>query len=501
VLLDDASSAAAGPDAGVIDDARRRQRRHRAAAAVAILLAAALLTSALWSRVHAGRRYLAFSDSSPTVDARAFRNEGDLAFISRGALWVLDGSGALRRIALQRGAVPAAPLFSSDGRWLAFLGTAGDDSIAPWRSSPRLWIAHADGTDPQEIGWLRDPTVIGWSPRSEDLAVSDERPDGRRAAVWLLTPQGRRRRLMSAAEVDGGAWSPDGSELAVASDSRVAEAGRPFTASLTVYPIAGERPTVWLDKRSTSPTLWPPVARIAHGAPYHRTVFLPAGWWPAWGIGFWTDSADGNDPSVRDGGGLALWHLSARRGRPRLLGTTLSDRALSPITASAGGQLAITDEPGRSGAEPLWQNEVVERCSPASQQCRPVVAPPGSVSLDPAWAPDGSSLVYLVGRNLGNAGNAGFAQPAVARFYDTLQLWRYDPATRSSTSAAAAQGAVVPVWSHSSTGLLFVADDGLWLWRPEAAEPVEIAGPLFSPSSWHAFFAQIDWSDQFAWSR
>ncbi|MGH2850302.1 MAG: hypothetical protein ACRDLP_06765, partial [Solirubrobacteraceae bacterium] len=238
---------------------------------------------------------------------------------------------------------------------------------------------------------------------------------------------------------------------------------------------------------------------VARGG--RRTVFLPAGWWPRWGIGFWTDSADGNDPSVRDGGGLDLWHLDAPRRVPQLLGTTLTDRALSPITASADGQLAITTEPGRSGAEPLWQNEVVERCDPASQRCRPLPPPPGSVSIDPAWSPDGSTLVYLVGRNLGSAGEAGFSQPAVTRFYDTLELRRYDRATASSTTVTSARGAVVPVWSRTDGSLLFVADDGLWLWRVGGGDPVEIAGPIFELGNWHAFFAQIDWSDQFAWSR
>jgi hypothetical protein len=161
--------------------------------------------------------------------------------------------------------------------------------------------------------------------------------------------------------------------------------------------------------------------------------------------------------------------------------------------------LAITD--ARSGAEPLWQGEVVERCSPASQGCAPVREPRETVSIDPAWSPDGSTLVYLVGRELGSAGDAGFAQPAVARFYDTLELLRYDRATASTTRIAPAQGAVVPIWSRSGASLLFVANDGLWLWRLGGGDPVEIAGPIFAPGNWHAFFAQIDWSDQFAWSR
>ncbi|MGH2850223.1 MAG: TolB family protein, partial [Solirubrobacteraceae bacterium] len=208
----DEPRAPAAHDAGVIEDARRRRRRQHAigGAALAALAAAALIAVAL--PVHgAGRRALAFGAHGPSVDARAFGGEGDLAFISRRTLWVLDGYGGLRRIALPRG-VPAAPAFSSDGRWLGFLSTAGNDSIAPWRSSSHLWIARADGSRPHEVGWLRDPTVIGWSPRSDELAVTDSESGG--DTVWLLAPTGARRQLMSAAVVDGGTWSPDGSRIA-----------------------------------------------------------------------------------------------------------------------------------------------------------------------------------------------------------------------------------------------------------------------------------------------
>jgi hypothetical protein len=60
---------------------------------------------------------------------------------------------------------------------------------------------------------------------------------------------------------------------------------------------------------------------------------------------------------------------------------------------------------------------------------------------------------------------------------------------------------VTPIWSKTGDSLLFVADDGLWLWKHLKGAPVEIAGPLLSPSNWNSYFAQIDWNGQFAWSR
>jgi hypothetical protein len=495
-------------DAGVIEEARARERRHRRIAATLVVVAAAIGAVVLafspgGSKPPTARASLTFAAPDPTVNARAFAHEGDLAFISRGTLWVLDGSsGRLRKVAVPLGLVPESPAFSADGRWLSYLAGTGRAAVASWTTG-ELWIARANGSDPREVGWLTNPLVIGWSPRGDQLAVTDQgtvrTPYGRtenQTSAWLVTPGGSRRKLMSAYEIDGGAWSPDGAALAIASDSGYVNGNAPWVASLVAYPLAGGKPTVWLRLPSTS-VLWPPIPTVKR-APDNQELFLPAGWWPRWGIGFWTDNSAGNDPSVRKGGGLTLWHLDAPGQRPKLLGDTLTDGAVGPIVASATGELAITND---TGAEPIWQGQEVERCNPATQSCVPVAHPHGSVSLDPAWSRDGSTLVYLVGRNLGSAGNAGFLQRAVARFYNTLQLWSYTATTGKSRTVPAARGAVVPIWARSGTSLVFVADDGLWLWKNLTGEPTEVAGPLFQPNNWNPFFAQIDWTDQFAWSK
>src|SRR5215831_18516558 len=58
----------------------------------------------------------------PVVNTSAFAGHGELAFISRGVLWVLDGAtGTLHPVAPPT-ITPLTPQFSADGRWLAFGG-------------------------------------------------------------------------------------------------------------------------------------------------------------------------------------------------------------------------------------------------------------------------------------------------------------------------------------------------------------------------------------------
>src|SRR6266571_4493431 len=69
----------------------------------------------------------------PAVNAAAFVGHGELAFVSRGHLWVLDGrTGALHQVATP-GMAPLDPAFSPDGRWLAFLASSPSASeYAVW---------------------------------------------------------------------------------------------------------------------------------------------------------------------------------------------------------------------------------------------------------------------------------------------------------------------------------------------------------------------------------
>ena len=262
---------------------------------------------------------------------------------------------------------------------------------------------------------------------------------------------------------------------------------------MTAYPVDGAKPTVWLrivNPRSNS---------CCQTAGLKQSQFIPVGWWPHWGIVFWGSSADVGSGLV--GGGFPLFAIPASGDKPVPLGRTLAGGQVNTIVASANGDLAISDNPGNSGARPFWQNEQVLTCHPTTLSCGPVRSGGGTISFDPVWSPDGSQLAYLVGKEVGGESEPGFLQSPVSSWYNSLQLWLYSTRTGRSTELPAAKGAVVPIWSADSKSLLYIDNDGLWLLKTPKSQPSEVAGPLLPPNDWSPYYAQVHWAGLFAWSR
>jgi Tol biopolymer transport system component len=119
------------------------------------------------------------------------------------------------------------PVWSPDGRWLAFV-RFGADRFAP-RWCCQLWIAAADGSSARSLGgaapaeWLGDPA---WSPDGRLAFVTGPRdiggyPDLSRAEIWVMDADGSGRRKLVAAAPDQRtlnnlSWSSDGSRLSYA---------------------------------------------------------------------------------------------------------------------------------------------------------------------------------------------------------------------------------------------------------------------------------------------
>jgi hypothetical protein len=518
-------TAPAGPDRvdpdALIREARRRARRRRACRFVA--LACLIAVGAVVYAVSVGGSRVVRARTAahpPSVNVHAFRGHGELAFISRGQLWVLAGQGGtLRHLSVPRGDAPRSPALSPDGRWLAYIVARAGDLYGP----SQLWISHADGTGPHRVPNLVVTQFVGWSSRADLVAVTTGHSATAHfalpAVLDVVSPDGRIRALLRPATqpptVHGGiwsaTWSPTGASLAVSTDSAAPHAG---TQIVDVPVAAGARPSVWLSIPSTE--------RLRGGLGCGRrcgdteAIADLAGWWPTWGIGFWVFSSGMTHNS--DSTPLAV--ITRPGGPPRALANTPSDGVTDAVSGSSHGQLALVesaDEAGRDDAA----GKTVERCSPDTSNCRALPGartwtgsplgcqpcfgasgsgPGSAVSLDPAWSPGGTLLAYVKAPVYRGGGSPRLA------WFQAHQLEVWNSRTDLTRQLGAISGASVPTWSRNGRSILYVSGNGLWLADGRTGRTVEIEHPLYRESAWRkvgstdlSFYGQIPWTQQFSW--
>ncbi len=535
-----ASDAPAENPEALIKEARRRARRRRGIATVLLIAGAAV---AYVASAGGGTGIVRETAGRPFVNVRAFSGDGELAFISRGSLWALDGAaGSLRKIASTRyttraegnidfdgipahtALTPSSPTFSHDGRWLAYLvpHAAGGGAFS------QLWIANGDGTAAHLVRRVAVDQLVGWSPTADVLAVTSDTqtartsfPNGttgtlqQEAAVEVVTPTGAARRLLAmpatlrGPRIYDAVWSPDGHAVAVATYEGFPS---PLT-TIRAYPIAGGAPTTWLVFRARER-----LPGVCPAACQGVTADL-AGWWPGWGLAFW--ALPGALAQTVDA--TALEVFASPGAKPRLIARTLANGTTDEIATAGDGALAVV---AAGGAGRVYtQGKAVETCALATRTCGPLPndtvwsgaiprfpcsdpctdrarsgTPGSAVSLDPSWSADAGELAYVKAPSTPTGEN-----PTLA-WYGAHELLLWNSRNGSTRKLAEVSGAIVPSWSHSGTRLLYVSGDGLWLVPPTSGRAVEIEHPLVPEAQWRdvarnqlSFYGQIPWSAHFSW--
>jgi WD40-like Beta Propeller Repeat len=459
----------------LIEQARRRQRRRRAGILTTVLAIAAgagIYAAGSGDKPPAGPIPAPASAKRagyPSVNARALRGYGDLAFVSLGTLFVLDGAtGRVAQVPPLTGST-SDPQFSPDHRWLAFQ-TGGND----------VGVAAADGAAPH---LLRAQSLAGWLPDGELLTTptgssttNTPAPDSR----YRMSSSGRPIRV-GAASADLMAWSPSGHTYVFDVTNVGSKSGGVFhgTNSIETASSLSGRRTVW----KTLPVSLGPKASAVAGDFAQWITVLPLGQ----GLLVWTDPGH-----VDDADGLPVYLIRSPGGPLRRLGITVGQS----FSIGPRGQITIDAGSWRVA----WQTKTVETCELETARCTAVATPRGGVSVDPSWSPDGSELAYVQARSLATDGSP---QSTVASWYATRTLWVLPAGASTPRVVAGAQGAATPIWSADGKALMFVKRNALWLVHapgtPGASKPVRLASPLFAPS-WPSYYGQVDWTGQFAWS-
>jgi hypothetical protein len=204
------------------------------------------------------------------------------------------------------------------------------------------------------------------------------------------------------------------------------------------------------------------------------------------GILFWVDP-DQSSSIAADG--MNVYELRTPGARPVKLAVTVGEN----VSTAPGGALAI----GAGGNRYAWLTKNVETCSASSGLCVPLPGPTGTLTIEPAWSPDGKTLVFVEAAR-GTASD--FYQATIARWYSTHSLWLLKAGAGRPTEIPGTKGAAAPSWSRDGKSLLYVSGDALWLIPKLGRKPEKIVAPLYAPDAWPSYYGQVGWTGQFAWS-
>ncbi|HUW65521.1 MAG TPA: biopolymer transporter Tol [Spirochaetia bacterium] len=366
----------------------------------------------------------------PVVNPAAFKDQGDLAFVSGGLLYNLDGgTGEVRQ--LTKSGQAFCPAWSYDGKWLAYIQVSNSQAL-----SGQLWLVRPDGTEVHQVQGLPGPVSGGdfaWSPAADVLAVRGEN------GIWAVAVDSPPRQVVSA-EHPSFAWSPDGRFLA-------------FNVTLPWAERAST--TDWANRTDAIYTVG------AGGGRPVRQVVAPdkgmievAAWWPdGKGLLYWLAPIHG--VSIK-ADGLDLWSLPLGDGTPRLLTHCLVRKGWLCFSPR-GGLLTV-----KGYSRFPWESKELAVADVESGRVRTIGNPAGDVAFDPAWSPDGRCIALVAARDMASVRVSGAR--AVQDWTATKTLWlENSDGSGAHPVSAAGSGVSQPAWSKDGNNILYARGYALWL--------------------------------------
>ena len=326
-----------------------------------------------------------------------------IAFSFAGDLWsVARTGGEARRLTASAGS-EVEPVFSPDGRSIAFTGE--------YDGNVDLFVMPADGGEPQRLTWHPgDDRAVGWTRDGGEILFRSVRDNGNNdERLWTIPAGGGWPRRLPLPEAFRGSYSPDGRRLAYMPHER-------FQLSWKRY-RGGEATFVWIVDLATLA-----LERVPRG---NSNDSSPA----------WADDGRVYFLSDRDGAVTLYRYDPATRAVERVFvndGLDLKNAQAGPgaVVFERFGEIGLHDlasgttsfPPVRVAAElegrrPRFAKvgETIQGAAISSSGARAAFAArgeiftlpaekgdprnltrsPGAADRDPAWSPDGQSLAWL----------------------------------------------------------------------------------------------------------
>lgn len=125
-----------------------------------------------------------------------------IVFVSDDDLWRVPATGGIARRLTAGLSEPSWPAFSSDGKYLAFVGRD--------EQHPEVWLMSAEGGPARRMTWLGPDVIVrGWTPDGRILFVSTYgQPFFRNYRAYTLDPAGRAPQLLPLGQVNHLAFGP-----------------------------------------------------------------------------------------------------------------------------------------------------------------------------------------------------------------------------------------------------------------------------------------------------
>ena len=315
-----------------------------------------------------------------------------------------------------------APVWSPDGKYIAFMRFAEDESLGG------IYVASAVGGSERKVYPLmpnHTSKEIDWSPDGKYLAFGERASPGDPVRIYLLSLDTLEKHPITSPPPgilgDGNpAFSPDGKNIAFMRDTL-------DTQEIFVMPAQGGTPRqVTFDKRIIQGLSW---------------------------------NADGSALifSSNRGGLPSLWRIPAGGGSPEFLPFGGGARAIRPTVARKGNRMAYTNV---SYASDIWRAELPVNGSKPAPAAKFIVST--ELEEGPQYSPDGKRIAFQSTRT----GN--------------YEIWRCDADGTNLVQLTRFNGPLTgtPRWSPDGRELVFdsrpAGHSHIFVINAEGGQPREI---------------------------
>jgi tricorn protease len=416
-----------------------------------VTAAVATLTLATAATLGAQETRPSFAQPAPSPDG------SEIAFVSAGDIWTVPAAGGDAHLLVSNAADETTPLYSPDGKRLAFLSNRDGDYD--------IYVLTLGTGDVRRLTWGDNSEELdAWSADGRWIYFADGRQDpGGQPDVWRVSAEGGTPMPVLAdryaPEFDA-APSPDGKTIAIAAVGRMAQSQwwRKGHAHI-------DEAEIWLATPGDPPTY----KRFSTGA--SKNI------WPMW-------SADGRNVLYMSdrSGAENLWSQPTSGGEATALTSFQDGRLLFPRISADGGTVVFERDFG------VWRMRLPEG-QPArvsiTLRGAPEVAGVDHLSLstglgDLALSPDGKKVAFVAhgevfATSAKDGGPAERVTHSVAPETDlswapdsrrlayvslrsgTPKLWMYDFVSRKETELTTGDGQdVTPRFSPDGTKIAYV---------------------------------------------